>query len=271
MSVTVLVLAYNHERWIRECVESVLSQDGVEKSVVVVNDGSSDGTAGVLAGMGPEVEVLSLEKNQGPKRTLETIIPGIETEFLKILGGDDVLLPGALSKPVDELRDAGTAYGLAYSGYGTIDEEGNRGEEARVPRHEGCVTDHLIAGWCPPALTIVLRTEAIQEFLPYSDYGIFSEWDMWLRMSDRWKFLSIPGSLGLYRQVGGSLSRRYEAMPERRVSHAKSALNMRNGDKDRDAVIAERVWREAMDLWDLGEREMATEFFDVLAEMGRQR
>jgi len=65
---SVLVPVYNEERTVREVLRRVLSLGPILKEVVVVNDGSREGTAKVLEGIArsePLVRVFSLERNQG--------------------------------------------------------------------------------------------------------------------------------------------------------------------------------------------------------------
>ncbi|HUG28124.1 MAG TPA: glycosyltransferase family A protein [Gemmatimonadales bacterium] len=94
-SVSVLIAVYNGERFLREAVESVLAQGHPALEVIVVDDGSTDGSAVVLEGLGG-VQVLRQE-NAGQPAALNRGLDHATGEFLAFNDADDLWTPGRLA------------------------------------------------------------------------------------------------------------------------------------------------------------------------------
>jgi glycosyltransferase involved in cell wall biosynthesis len=89
--VSVIIPAYNAERYLAEAVESVLAQSYHPLEIVIVNDGSTDKTAEVAAGFGGRVKYLHQE-NSGLSRTLNRGVALARGRFLAFLDADDLWL-----------------------------------------------------------------------------------------------------------------------------------------------------------------------------------
>jgi glycosyltransferase involved in cell wall biosynthesis len=94
-AVDVVIPAYNAAQWIGEAVESALGQIGVVPRVVVVDDGSSDGTLDVVGRFGPEVTVFS-QANQGVSVARNAGVAHGSAPYLAFLDADDVWAPDFL-------------------------------------------------------------------------------------------------------------------------------------------------------------------------------
>ena len=92
---SVLIPAYNRERYIAQAVDSVLSQTFHDHEVIVVDDGSTDNTVQVLDSYQNRIRVLR-QSNQGPEVARNSAAKIAEGEYLVLLDSDDLLLPDAL-------------------------------------------------------------------------------------------------------------------------------------------------------------------------------
>lgn len=107
--VSVLVLAYNHEPYLEQCLESVLSQEiGFHVEVLIGEDGSSDGTLSIARKFEREhpgvISVLSSPVNLGLYENYRRVLESARGRFIAYLEGDDYWLPGKLSKQVAFLQ-----------------------------------------------------------------------------------------------------------------------------------------------------------------------
>ena len=93
--VSVIIAAYNAEEHIREALESVLAQDWRPFEVVVVDDGSTDGTAGIVKSF--ESVRYIWQENAGPSAARNAAIAAAEGDFIAVFDSDDVLAVGRLS------------------------------------------------------------------------------------------------------------------------------------------------------------------------------
>jgi Glycosyl transferase family 2 len=115
--VKVIVPCYDYAKYLDECVESVLGQEGVDVRVLIVDDRSPDDTpavAGRLAAADARVEYRRHEQNVGLIETAnEGLVWADDAEYAVILSADDMLAPGSLRRATS-VMEANPSVGLVY-------------------------------------------------------------------------------------------------------------------------------------------------------------
>ncbi len=114
--VSVIIPCFNYGRFLAASVGSVISQDGVDLQVIVVDDCSTDETADVaaeLAASDPRIEVRSHARNLGHIATYNEGLATASGDYLVLLSADDVLTPGSLARAA-ALLEAHPNVGFAY-------------------------------------------------------------------------------------------------------------------------------------------------------------
>src|SRR5262252_9077055 len=103
--VTALVDTYNHERYIEQALGSVLEQglSPSELEIVVVDDGSTDGTPEIIQKFLPRVKYLR-KKNGGQASAFNAAFQAVSGQIVAILDGDDWWAKGKLGTVVDDLE-----------------------------------------------------------------------------------------------------------------------------------------------------------------------
>jgi glycosyltransferase involved in cell wall biosynthesis len=96
--VTVLVAAYNGMPYLRELVDSVLRQTFRDFQLLIVNDGSTDGTEQYLNSLSDDRIRLVHQENRGQGAARNVGLALCESEFVAITDGDDVVLPNRLER-----------------------------------------------------------------------------------------------------------------------------------------------------------------------------
>ena len=94
--VSILIPAYNAERWIGDTLKSVVDQTWPNKEIIVVDDGSTDGSQEILRQYGEAFRLICLETNQGACAARNRGAALAKGTYLVFLDGDDVLLPRTL-------------------------------------------------------------------------------------------------------------------------------------------------------------------------------
>ena len=94
---SVIITCCNQRDFIKDAVEFVLAQAYPDKEIVVVDDGSADGSKEILEEYGDTIKLKALKTNQGPAAARNRGASLSEREFLVFLDGDDLLLPWALN------------------------------------------------------------------------------------------------------------------------------------------------------------------------------
>lgn len=129
--VSVTVPAYNHERYVAACLQSIASQTHRRLELLVIDDGSSDGTnaavTGALRTMRPRFErVVHVSRpNRGAVATLNELNDLVRGEFVYLLASDDLAKPEAIEILLGFLATH-PRYGLAVGDNEIIDEHGTR-------------------------------------------------------------------------------------------------------------------------------------------------
>ncbi|MFM0340767.1 glycosyltransferase family 2 protein [Paraburkholderia fungorum] len=95
--VTVVICNYNYEHYLTAAIESALAQDYPATHVMVIDDGSTDGSRAIIEKFGTRIEPM-LKENGGQVSAYNQAIEVLETEYAIFLDSDDVLYPGAVSE-----------------------------------------------------------------------------------------------------------------------------------------------------------------------------
>lgn len=107
VDVSVIVTSYNVERYIARAIDSALLQRGVSLEVIVVDDGSSDGTWGIIDAIRDErLKKIQLKQNGGPSVARNTGIAAASGAWIAVLDGDDQFLPGRLARLLERAEEA---------------------------------------------------------------------------------------------------------------------------------------------------------------------
>jgi glycosyltransferase involved in cell wall biosynthesis len=116
-SVDIVIPCYNHGDFLADSVGSVLGQQIDDLRILIVDNASTDGSAGVarqLASGDARIQLLLRDSNQGPHASFNAGIDWARGDYLLILCADDILSPGCLVRAVhalDQHKEAGFAFG----------------------------------------------------------------------------------------------------------------------------------------------------------------
>ncbi len=124
--VSVCIPAYNHEAFVAECIESVLSQSFQDFEIVLTDDGSSDRTVEVVSAIRDDrLRVYRHRTNMGPSVTVNHNMLAALGEYITFLPSDDYFLAGKLSKQVRYL-DENPNVAAVFGHVSVVDELGRR-------------------------------------------------------------------------------------------------------------------------------------------------
>lgn len=208
-AVSVVIPSYNRVRQLPRAIESVLRQTFADLELIVVDDGSSDGTLDYLAAIAdPRLRVIRHERNQGACAARNTGIRAARAELVAFQDSDDEWLVTKLARQVEALAAADPAeYGAIYCGKLTYGESGRsdwgprRAFYAPGPgsaQVEGDILLQLLRTPMISTQTLLVRKpllEAIGGFDEESRIG--QDWDLSVRLARITKFLFIDEPLGI--------------------------------------------------------------------------
>lgn len=194
--VSIVIPSCNYREFVAEAVRSVLAQDYSAVELIVIDDGSTDGTSEVLASLGSGFYWES-QSNMGQARTLEKGWRMAQGEVLGYLSADDVLAPSAVRESVAELTEHPEAI-ATYCDFNLIDPESR--VVRRVATPDFSYRDMLVNVECPPGPGAFFRREAYEAAGPWNlVYRQMPDYDFWLRLGLYGSFIRIPHVLAGFR------------------------------------------------------------------------
>jgi CTP:molybdopterin cytidylyltransferase MocA len=199
MRVGIVVPAYDVAPWIGACVASVIAQSHTDWAMVVVDDGSTDGTVACIPA-DPRVRVIA-QANAGVSaaRNAGMAALGRTCDALLFLDADDWLAPDALARMVTALARAPEA-AAAYGAYCFVPEDGGAPVASRAgPFPSGDILDRLVVrNLFANGGHLLIRREAAERvgwFTPGIAFG--EDWHYWIRLAAMARFAVVPGAAPL--------------------------------------------------------------------------
>ena len=237
--VSVLIPAFNAEKYIRETLSSVARQTHRELEIIVVDDGSSDGTAALLQEFSRSEPRLRCyrQPNQGVAAARNFALSIASGEYVAPIDADDLWHPRKIEAQLRTMLTEGPAVGLVYSWMCTISDAGYAIDFNR-PREEGAsspLTRLAETNFVGCASVPLMRTAAVREVGGY-DTSLrearaegCEDYDLYLKLAERWSFALVPDYLVGYRRSPASMSTNVWKM---RRSHERVMQNLRRRRPD---------------------------------------
>ncbi|MGA0133212.1 MAG: glycosyltransferase family 2 protein [Opitutales bacterium] len=212
-AISVLICVFNGERFLRQTLESVLSQDLALFEVVIVDDGSTDRTGDILAEFAAADRRISIhrQENQGLVGARNSGLGLCRSEFVAIIDADDLALPGRFRAQLEYLQSHGEVSAVS-SAIQLIDSEGNHLGVRRFPTGTDEVARAMEHSCASCSGAAMFRLDHMRQLGGYRvAYGHAEDYDFWLRLTERFKIDNLPEALTAYRIHEGSLTKRNAA------------------------------------------------------------
>jgi glycosyltransferase involved in cell wall biosynthesis len=221
-AVTVLMPVYNNAPYIKDAVGSILSQSMTDFELLVIDDGSTDGSAEVLeAFRDPRLKVARNAENLGVARTLNRGLDMARGDYVARMDGDDISLPRRLERQVDFLEnnpDVGVCGTWAeYFGEG-------RPFTARYPTGAQCVSASMLFSNPLAHGSVMIRFRFLEEHGLRFDEKVEAaqDFDLWARCRGKFDIDNLPEVLLRYRVHGMSVTSNRTDVSRRRLLHVLS-------------------------------------------------
>src|SRR5215510_378584 len=244
--VSVIVPALNRERFLGDAVRSVLQQSYSDLEVVIVDDGSTDGTyevAQICASSDNRVRVLRTP-NRGPASARNAGLHAATGEYVSFLDSDDVYTQQKVESHVHHFGER-PEIDLVFSDYATADERLNvRVVHAKGMPAAGFRETLAIRNWFATTACTVRRS-LIERVGPFrTDLRGPEDWELWIRCARAGTFSYVPGVVTLYRQHGDQFHDDYARLRSNWQTVIDTQLSTSPGE--RRLAIAAVYWNDAM-------------------------
>lgn len=206
---SVIIPAYNCEKFVGEAIESVFNQTYLDLEIIVIDDGCTDSTKSVIKQYVSDKLVYIFQENQGVSTARNRGIDIAKGEYIAFLDCDDLWLPEKLEKQL-ELLEKKPQIALVFSDCYIIDSAGNilkrSFDKGRPPRGE--VFNELLMENFIPIPTVVIRKKVFERIGGFdARFGIAADYHLTLRVAESFTidFIDIP--LAKYRIHQSNMSR----------------------------------------------------------------
>lgn len=201
--VSIVVPTYNHGRYLRQCIDSILAQTYPRIELIVIDDGSSDDTLEILKLYGNRFYWES-SANKGQSAALNKGWELSSGEILGYVSSDDYLHPEALACCVHALISTKEII-VTYPNFVIVDEESKVIRHVTLPQYSSKTLLMRFTG-APGPGAVFLRS-AWDMAGPWNPiYRQSPDLDFWVRMALIGNFLRVPRDLAFYRHHSGSQS-----------------------------------------------------------------
>ena len=209
-AITVVIPVRNRAAMIAAAIDSVLAQTYPAAEILVVDDGSEDGTAqAALASGDPRIRVVRLPRANGAQAARNEGIRQARSAWIAFLDSDDEWLPSKLALQVDALAGAGfDPWTFVHTGFHFVDHvRGTRlqGPVAGAHAADGDGAYEALLRAPGPVLPSFLTSRTALEAIGLLDEEVpsFQEWDTAIRLAERCRVLFVAEPLFLYHLHAG--------------------------------------------------------------------
>lgn len=196
--VSVLIPLYNHERFISQCLDSVIKDPYPSKEIIVLNDGSTDHSLDVVQEWHSKNSdkisfnfTLKTRANKGICRTLNELVSMAQGEFIAILASDDFLLPGGIQARVDYLQEHPDKLAV-FADCIVVDDSNNIKCKSGIEEHhkgrkkyllnDKLCSYELVFHWCVPGPVFMARRDTYKIVGLYDETLLVEDWDYYMRL-----------------------------------------------------------------------------------------
>jgi len=209
--ISVCMPVHNAERYVAEAVESILGQTLGDFEFLILDDGSTDGSLGILrryAGRDPRIRLTS-RPNKGLVASLNELIDQSRGEFLARMDADDVALPERFTRQVEYLR-AHPECVLVGCRVRLIDPEGDPLSEWCTQQDHEAIEAHYLRGERSAAIahpSFMMRRDAVLAIGRYRPLEVIEDIDLIVRLAEYGRIANMPEVLLQYRIHSGNMSK----------------------------------------------------------------
>ncbi|MCT4592698.1 MAG: glycosyltransferase [Anaeromicrobium sp.] len=199
--VSIVIPVYNGQNYLKEAIDSALSQTYSNFEVIVVNDGSNDGgiTEKIALSYGTKIRYFYKE-NGGVATALNLAIQEMRGQYFSWLSHDDMYYPNKLNREIQALQEHGDMSALVYSDYDILEVETNTIDSTNLSKIFSL--SKLTNSVFPILQNIIHGCTLLIHKSHFERVGLFDEklittqdYDMWYRMFRGQKTIFIPESL----------------------------------------------------------------------------
>jgi len=193
-AVTVVIPTFNRAAIVVRAIRSVLGQTCQDWELIVVDDGSTDGTEQAVRSFSDNrIKYIRHDRNRRVSAARNTGIRCAQGEYVAFLDSDDEWLPETLQKELEVFRNSDPAVGLVYTGKIILDERGNV-LKVRMPTKSGWVYDAMLdRHFVGSPSRVTIKKQVLDRVAGFDETFVnCQDFDLWLRVAKVSKIACVP-------------------------------------------------------------------------------
>ena len=203
--VSICIPTYNRKDYLKKTLESVFAQTYRDYEVVIVDDGSTDGTDQMIEESNYPIRYF-WQKNQGEPSARNKLLELAESKYITFIDSDDLLLPCALEELMNLVEYNGSDV-VAYSSYIGIDEKGTEVKRKPHKLPSGHIAADLFEYIYVHSCGTICRKNLLEEAGGFDvSLPVCSPYALWLKLSLKYDFIPAARSTFKRRRHSGNLS-----------------------------------------------------------------
>lgn len=220
--VSIVIPCYNHERFVQECIQSVIDQTYSNIELIIIDDGSKDNSVQAIEGMIKECQnrftrfEFRSRPNKGLSSTLNEALEWVEGKYFAGLASDDLIMPSKISQQVSFL-EKNHKFVAVFGGTVLIDNNSNTIGRVSPPERVYSFEDIILNKHNLPAPTQLIRMSAMKQTGGYKEDLLIEDWYMWLKLSSLGDIFCEEKAVSLYRKHPTNTSGNLEKMHKSRI------------------------------------------------------
>ncbi|MFK7952035.1 MAG: glycosyltransferase [Ekhidna sp.] len=273
--VTVICLCHNQAPFVAEAIQSVWDQNYTNVELIVVDDGSTDGSKESIKEIlkGSSTVFIDLDKSVGNCTAFNQGLKKAKGEFIIDLAADDILYPKRVSEGIKSFE---IKTGINFCDVMMLNEEGDH-IKSHYKRDEngvlletvpvGNIYKELISSYFVSPPSMMIRKIVLQELGGYDEDLSYEDFDFWIRSSRGWKYSFTNEILVGKRTVKNSLS---DKQFQFRSRHQKSTLKVckkikhLNKSREEESALRKRCLYEIKLCLRYGNLELIPQFLKLI-------
>jgi glycosyltransferase involved in cell wall biosynthesis len=209
MKISYVVPCYNHELFLKDCLNSIKNDIFVESEIIVIDDGSTDKSVSVIKNWiseNPSLNVKLIEQsNKGVCATLNKLFDLAQGDFIRPIGSDDVIILESTKKLVFKLQEQ-NQYLMAFGDSSTIDETGALIAKSHIEylgksikKYQNHLKESVIGSWAVSGPVFLCKKNMLQVVGQYDEELLIEDWNMYLKLVARDSLAFLPEPVAQYR------------------------------------------------------------------------
>ena len=197
--VSVVMSAYNGERYLREAMDSILDQTFTNFEFIVINDGSTDRTLNILGSYDDSRLIVVDQPNLGLTKSLNKGLSIARGQFIARQDADDVSIPYRLERQI-EFMEQNTEVGLVGSAYIEIGQNGQEIHPVVLPQTHEELYQMMLKGNYICHGSVLFRKKCLEVVGNYREgLAATEDYDLWLRFLKHFLIINLPEHLYKWR------------------------------------------------------------------------